>query len=82
MALFSQPTARALAILDLLMANPQQAFGLAKKMIQYGILIVTAFGDASTLMFEPPLVITKKQLKTVAETFDKVCKELSDIEKE
>ena len=28
MALFSQPTARALAILDLLMANPHQAFGL------------------------------------------------------
>jgi len=29
-ALFSQPTARALAILDLLMANPQQAFGLTE----------------------------------------------------
>ena len=30
MPLFSQPTARALAILDLLMANPQQAFGLTE----------------------------------------------------
>ncbi|MEM6581032.1 MAG: helix-turn-helix domain-containing protein [Pseudomonadota bacterium] len=30
MALFSQPTARALAILDLLMANPYQAFGLTE----------------------------------------------------
>lgn len=30
MALFSQPTARALAILDLLMANPEQAFGLTE----------------------------------------------------
>ena len=30
MALFSQPTARALAILDLLMANPTQAFGLTE----------------------------------------------------
>lgn len=30
MALFSQPTARALAILDLLMANPAQAFGLTE----------------------------------------------------
>ena len=30
MALFSQPTARALAVLDLLMANPQQAFGLTE----------------------------------------------------
>ncbi len=30
MALFSQPTARALAILDLLMANPNQAFGLTE----------------------------------------------------
>jgi len=29
-ALFSQPTARALAILDLLMANPQKAFGLTE----------------------------------------------------
>jgi DNA-binding IclR family transcriptional regulator len=29
-ALFSQPTARALAILDLLMANPNQAFGLTE----------------------------------------------------
>jgi DNA-binding IclR family transcriptional regulator len=29
-ALFSQPTARALAILDLLMANPQQSFGLTE----------------------------------------------------
>jgi DNA-binding IclR family transcriptional regulator len=29
-ALFSQPTARALAILDLLMANPTQAFGLTE----------------------------------------------------
>jgi DNA-binding IclR family transcriptional regulator len=29
-ALFSQPTARALAILDLLMANPGQAFGLTE----------------------------------------------------
>lgn len=30
MALFSQPTARALAILDLLMANPNEAFGLTE----------------------------------------------------
>ena len=30
MALFSQPTARALAILDLLMANPNQDFGLTE----------------------------------------------------
>lgn len=30
MPLFSQPTARALAILDLLMANPHQAFGLTE----------------------------------------------------
>lgn len=30
MALFSQPTARALSILDLLMANPRQAFGLTE----------------------------------------------------
>ena len=30
LALFSQPTARALAILDLLMANPNQAFGLTE----------------------------------------------------
>ncbi len=30
MALFSQPTARALAILDLLMANPSQSFGLTE----------------------------------------------------
>lgn len=30
MALFSQPTARALAILDLLMANPDKAFGLTE----------------------------------------------------
>jgi DNA-binding IclR family transcriptional regulator len=30
LALFSQPTARALAILDLLMANPGQAFGLTE----------------------------------------------------
>jgi DNA-binding IclR family transcriptional regulator len=30
LALFSQPTARALAILDLLMANPHQAFGLTE----------------------------------------------------
>ncbi len=30
MALFSQPTARALAILDLLMANPHKAFGLTE----------------------------------------------------
>ncbi|MFK8048909.1 MAG: IclR family transcriptional regulator [Halioglobus sp.] len=30
MALFSQPTARALAILDLLMANPNQSFGLTE----------------------------------------------------
>jgi DNA-binding IclR family transcriptional regulator len=29
-ALFSQPTARALAIIDLLMANPHQAFGLTE----------------------------------------------------
>ncbi|ARN75662.1 helix-turn-helix domain-containing protein [Oceanicoccus sagamiensis] len=29
MALFSKPTARALAIIDLLMANPQQTFGLS-----------------------------------------------------
>lgn len=30
MALFSKPTARALAILDLLMANPQKSFGLTE----------------------------------------------------
>ena len=30
MALFSKPTARALAILDLLTSNPQEAFGLTE----------------------------------------------------
>ena len=37
MALFSRPTARVLAILDLLMANPSQGFGLTEMTRRLGL---------------------------------------------
>lgn len=49
MGLFSKPTARALAILDLLMANPQQAFGLTEMTRRLGLNKATCHAILSTM---------------------------------
>lgn len=49
MALFSKPTARALSILDLLMANPQQAFGLTEMTRRLGLNKATCHAILSTM---------------------------------
>ncbi|MBT4521608.1 MAG: helix-turn-helix domain-containing protein [Halieaceae bacterium] len=49
MALFSQPTARALAILDLLMANPHQAFGLTEMTRRLGLNKATCHAILTTM---------------------------------
>lgn len=49
MGLFSKPTARALAILDLLMANPQQAFGLTEMTRRLGLNKATCHAILTTM---------------------------------
>ncbi len=49
MGLFSKPTARALAILDLLMANPQQAFGLTEMTRKLGLNKATCHAILTTM---------------------------------
>ncbi|HUH37051.1 MAG TPA: helix-turn-helix domain-containing protein [Spongiibacteraceae bacterium] len=49
MPLFSKPTARALAILDLLMANPDQAFGLTEMTRKLGLNKATCHAILTTM---------------------------------
>lgn len=49
MALFSKPTARALAILDLLTSNPQEAFGLTEITRKLGLNKATCHAILTTM---------------------------------
>jgi putrescine aminotransferase len=58
------------------------AIRLAQEMIRQGVLMVPAFGDSSVLMVEPPLVISFKQIRTVADSFAAACETVSRTEQE
>ena len=44
---------------------PYKALGLAREMIQRGVLALPAYGNPSVLMIEPPLVISSGQIDAV-----------------
>jgi len=57
------------------------AFELAQEMIRQGVLMVPAFGKPSVLMVEPPLVISFRQIRTVADLFTEACAKVSRTRK-
>jgi putrescine aminotransferase len=59
--------------------QPQKALLLSKEMISRGVLTVTAFGNSSVLMIEPPLVISFDQLRKVLKSLQIACERLSQI---
>jgi putrescine aminotransferase len=58
------------------------ALELAKEMIRQGIIMVPAFGNASVLMVEPPLVISFQQIRMVVDAFDVACVNVNKTYKE
>lgn len=57
--------------------NARNASRLSKSMISQGVIMVTAFGNASALMIEPPIVITFEQILRVTRAFKTACERLS-----
>jgi len=54
----------------------KNTMGLAKEMVQQGVLTAPAFGNPSVLMIEPPLIISREQIHQVLEAFEVVCKKM------
>jgi len=69
-------------LLGLNVVSPQKAFELSKEMISKGVIAVPAFGNASVIMIEPPIIISFEQIQTVFQTFDMACKRLSSTNNE
>jgi putrescine aminotransferase len=49
------------------------ALNLLREMIRAGVLVMTAFGNPSVIMIEPPLVISTEQLGRVIHALDCAC---------
>ena len=60
-------------------AAPKTALKLVQAMIRRGVLVLTAYGNPSVIMVEPPLVITVPQIKTVGKCFMEACEEVKGI---
>ena len=58
------------------LANENLAFKLSKQLINQGVLAIPAFGNPTTIMLEPPLVIISKELEFVIKTIGSVLKTL------
>jgi len=56
--------------------SSKTALSLVKGMISKGILVSTAFGRPSTLMFEPPLIISEDELEQVLQKLKESCEEI------
>ena len=63
-------------LLGLKTFDSQTALKISQEMIKKGILIFQAYGDPETLMIEPPLVISEKQIKKVIKELNDVCNEM------
>ncbi len=67
-----------LGLLIGLMGNSKRITSdLCKSMIEQGILAVPAFGDSSTLMIEPPLVISQGNLERIVDALKAACAKVS-----
>lgn len=53
------------------------ATALTRELIRRGVLAVPAFGNACFVMFEPPLVISVKQIRQVIEAIENSCEKLA-----
>jgi len=51
----------------------QKALELAREMIRQRVLLLPAFGNASVLMIEPPLVISVEQIEKLVRVFGEAC---------
>ena len=63
-------------LLGLKAIDSQTAFKIAKEMIQKGVLVFPAYGDTETLMIEPSLVITEKQIQKIIKELSIICSEM------
>jgi putrescine aminotransferase len=68
-------------LLGLETINSKKAFLLSKEMINQGVIALPAYGDQSTIMIEPPIVISFEQIRTVLGTIDTACEKINTIEK-
>ena len=57
-------------------ANPALANAISSSLCRRGVLAMTAFGDGAELMFEPPLIITERQVAEVAAALEDSCREV------
>jgi putrescine aminotransferase len=60
-------------LLGLEAVNARTAAELSRELIADGILALTAFGNASVLMFEPPLVLSAHQAGAIIQALEKSC---------
>ncbi len=63
-------------LLGLQVRNTLIAFRIAREMIKNGILIFPAFADNRTLMIEPPLIISDKQVQVIIKNLEKIIKNI------
>lgn len=56
--------------------GPASAAALSASLCRKGVLAMPAFGDGAELMFEPPLVITERQVAQVAAALEDSCREI------
>lgn len=54
-------------LIGLKVINPALAFEISKTLVGHGIIILPAYADPSTLMIEPPLIITDEQIDYLLE---------------
>jgi putrescine aminotransferase len=70
--LFERVSGKGLLI-GLKTTDRQTAFTICKHMIQRGVLVFPSYGDSTTIMIEPPLVISSDQIQKVINTLQDVC---------
>ena len=54
-------------------AGPQKTLALSRALVERGVLAVAAFGNATVLMIEPPLVIAQSQAEAVIAAVEDAC---------
>lgn len=74
-ALLKQATGLGLLI-GLETVHPGVATGLTRELIRQGVLTMPAFGNASVLMFEPPLIISFQQIREIITCLERSCEQL------
>jgi putrescine aminotransferase len=69
-------------LLGLEVADSINAFELSKEMIRQGVIVLPAFGNQSTIMIEPPIVISFEQIQDVLVAFDSACEKIHTTKEE